>query len=101
RRLPTVADSGVRAHWPRTGLAASLAGAGLAIAAMLAWPGDVPEPTPLPGHAGRPPVQAVGAPRLAAWTLEVVPPAYTGLAARQADALDVRVPEGARLTWTL
>src|SRR5690606_18470546 len=25
RRLPTVADSGVRAHWPRTGLAASLA----------------------------------------------------------------------------
>lgn len=101
RRLPTVADSGVRAHWPRTGLAASLAGAGLAIAAMLAWPGDVPVPTPLPGHAGRPPVQAVGAPRLAAWTLEVVPPAYTGLAARQADALDVRVPEGARLTWTL
>lgn len=48
------------------------------------------------GVAARP-----GVPRLVGQRLRITPPAYTGLAARDADALDGQAVVGTRLEWTL
>lgn len=60
--------------------------------------------------SGRPPALAParegivvppGVPKLVAQALRIAPPAYTGLPARTEATLDVRAPEGSRLSWRL
>lgn len=67
-------------------------------AAILLWP-QRSGVTLAPAHEGLPPLP--GVPRLIAQALEVVPPAYTGLAPRVVTTLDARVPAGSQLRWTL
>jgi hypothetical protein len=83
----------------RTILILSLVAAGL-IAVALLWPraGDGP-PTLAPAQEGLP--IRPGIPRLIAQNLRVIPPAYTGLPARDSATLDTRAPSGSRLEWTL
>jgi hypothetical protein len=49
-------------------------------------------------HEGRPVV--AGIPHLIGIGVRVVPPAYTGIPARDATTLDLRAPQGSRLAWT-
>lgn len=69
-------------------------------AAALLWPraGEGP-PALAPSREGLP--ARPGIPRLVAQNLRIIPPAYTGLPMRDSAALDARVPQGARLEWTL
>ena len=46
-------------------------------------------------------VGMAGEPRLVSATLQVQPPAYTGLATILGESLDAKAPVGARLRWTL
>lgn len=100
-RLPPVASAGVRPAWPRGPIVASLLAATLAAVGLLGWPTATPAPEAVRGPAAPPPAAAHGAPRLTDRALSVTPPAYTGLPARESEALDARVPEGAELAWTL
>jgi hypothetical protein len=70
------------------------------IAGALLWPraGEGP-PTLSPSQEGLP--ARPGVPRLIAQNLRIIPPAYTGLPVRDSASLDARVPQGARLEWTL
>ncbi|MBU7579725.1 MAG: DUF4175 domain-containing protein, partial [Porphyrobacter sp.] len=43
---------------------------------------------------------APGAPRLTGQRVRIVPPAYTGLAPRYSDSLDIRAPQGSRIEWS-
>jgi hypothetical protein len=75
--------------------------AALAFAAAVQF---VPEPAPPPPEMTavrqvRPP--APGVPVLTAQALRVVPPAYTGLPARDLASLDTSAPEGSRVEWHL
>lgn len=54
-----------------------------------------------PGGAGRPNASSAGPPRVAGTRLRIVPPAYTGLPAREQTGLDVRAPAGSRIEWTI
>ncbi|GAA0670323.1 hypothetical protein FHT00_000593 [Sphingomonas insulae] len=70
----------------------------MAAALVAAWP-DRPGAALAPAEEGLPALR--GVPRLTAQALEVVPPAYTGLPPRSSKILDVRVPAGSQLRWTL
>lgn len=73
---------------------------GLAITvALLVWPTQRSADTLAP--SGEEPPTAPGMARLVGQRLRVVPPAYTGLPARDLGELDAKVPQGARLIWTL
>lgn len=86
--------------WSRRAIAVTTTLALALIAAALLWPraGEGP-PSLAPSREGLP--ARPGIPRLAAQNLRIIPPAYTGLPARDSAALDARVPVGARLEWTL
>ncbi|WP_101925077.1 MULTISPECIES: hypothetical protein [Luteimonas] len=69
-------------------------------AAALLWPTSRPQDAAArrgaPASAG-----TAAAPQILAATLQVTPPAYTGLPARDADALSAQAPAGSALRWTL
>lgn len=95
RRIDAVATD-LADPWPWRAIAAAWAVAAVVVAAWWLWP--VPErlaPSD-EGVARRP-----GVPALVGQRLRVVPPAYTGLLARDLDTLDARVPAGSWLEWTL
>ncbi len=68
----------------------------LALTALLLWPRSG---ALAPAHEG--PAPPPGVPHLVGQKLHVVPPAYTGLPARDLASLDGPVPQGSRLEWTL
>jgi hypothetical protein len=70
----------------------------LGIVAVLAWPARSPIAGLTPSVEGGPAVP--GVPRLIGQRLRVLPPAYTGLPARDLPMLDAKVPQGSRLVWT-
>lgn len=101
QRLPSPEASGARVPWPAAGIAASAAAAVLVAAAALLWPAASPvDPSP-DGNRTAPTAAAHVALRLVERSLAITPPAYTGLPAREGEALDASVPEGATLAWTL
>nr|WP_295380562.1 hypothetical protein [Pseudoxanthomonas sp.] len=71
-----------------------------ALTALLAWPAHRPAAVTLAPSDEQVPV-VVGAPRLVAQHLRIVPPAYTRQPARDEASLDTRAPQGSRLQWTL
>ncbi len=90
--------SSPRPEWSGRWLAVAWALAAILVATVLLWPG--PSRPPLaPSAEGI--AAAPGVPRLVGQRLRVVPPAYTGLPARDLDTLDARAPQGSRLIWTL
>lgn len=95
-RLAEAAALDLRPAWAVQRIAAAWAfGLVIGLAAVL-WPppGDpvaVGSPSSSPGV----PVS----PRITGARLRIVPPAYTGLPAREQTALDARVPQGSRVDW--
>ncbi|WP_292132769.1 DUF4175 family protein [Brevundimonas sp.] len=86
----------LRAPWSRWAIVGSvLAGATLGLAAAV-WPHGQSTDAE---HRAAPP--AVAAPKVTRTRLRIVPPAYTGLPAREQPALDARAPEGSRIEWVI
>ncbi len=96
-RLPFVDAGALRPGWQTHAIAGAWI-AGLAIgAAALLWPAaDGSAPLRVAPVAA----VAAGPPRLIGQRLRITPPAYTGLAARDA-GLSARAPVTSRLAWTL
>ena len=89
----------LRPAWSFRALAVTWAAGLAATIAILAWPAP-PRSLPLaPSTEGV--AAAPGIPRLVAQRLTIVPPAYTGLPRSDLPSLDVRMPQGSRLVWTL
>ncbi|NJR78899.1 DUF4175 domain-containing protein [Sphingomonas corticis] len=84
--------------WPVGRIAAAWLAAGALVAAILLWPAAREEPL-APSDEGV--ARVPGVPALTGQRLRVVPPAYTGLPARDLATLDARVPAGSRIEWTL
>jgi hypothetical protein len=99
-RIDRGAPEDLRPDWSRrTLLAVGVIAATLIIAILLGpRPGQGP-PTLAPSQEGLP--ARPGIPRLVAQNLRIIPPAYTGLPARDSASLDARAPQGSRLEWTL
>lgn len=97
-RLAAEAGPDLRPAWSTRTIAATWIAAAIAGAALLWRPAAVPQ-TLGPSTEGLPP--APGIPRLTGQRLRIVPPAYTGLPARDVSTLDARAPAGSRLQWTL
>lgn len=81
-------------------LSASLLGAAAVAAAALAWPTHIAVTEPAP-RAGPTAANDASAVRLVSASVEITPPAYTGLPASQSPELTLRAPEGSRLRWSL
>ncbi len=96
RRL---AEQGVDARpvWPRGALGIAW---GAALGVLLAGWLWAPAPRSAAGSAAGQPAETL-ATRLVQARVRIVPPAYTGLGAREVPALDAEVPAGAQLTWQL
>jgi hypothetical protein len=94
-RLAAVALD-LRPAWSVRRIALAWAGAALALLVLVLWPraGAL-----APAHEGA--ASPPGVPRLVGQRLHVIPPAYTGLPARDLTSLDGQVPQGSRLEWTL
>jgi len=87
-------------RWPVQRLAIGWGVAAAVVAVALMWPGADRGRPALARVTGEG-VAAPGAPRLIGQRLRVIPPGYTGLAARDLRALDARVPEESHVAWTL
>lgn len=81
--------------WARIGLAWAVA---VPLIALLSWTSPS-SPRLAPAREGLPVLP--GVPRLVGQRLRIVPPAYTGLPARDEAVLDAKAPVGSRLEWTL
>ncbi|MET0655021.1 MAG: hypothetical protein ABWY94_05565 [Pseudoxanthomonas sp.] len=99
-RLAEGATPDLRPAWSWPRIAASWIAGMLAIAVLLLWPArQQSEPVLAPSAENLPVVP--GVPRLVAQRLRIVPPAYTGLPARDEASLDAKAPQGSRLQWML
>ena len=99
QRLATSVTPDLRPAWSSPRIAAIWIAGALAITALFFWP-TRQTATVLAPSAENLPVVA-GVPRLVAQRLRIVPPAYTGLPAREEASLDAKAPQGSRLRWTL
>lgn len=101
RRLTEDDAAALKPAWSTHRIGASWTAGLLLAAAILLWPaGDGGALLPgdeTPAAAG----DAATQPRLLSQRLRIVPPAYTGLPAREQAGLDVRAPQGSRLIWLL
>ena len=87
----------LRPPWSRRAIAAAwLASLSVGLAALLLPFSEDGAPSAAAARAAQP----AGPPQLRQARLRIVPPAYTGLPAREQSALDARAPEGSRLEWT-
>lgn len=102
RRLEARAEEAAKLDlnppWSRRSIAVAWAAAMVLAAAILLWPAARTESAASTDPAAP---AAAGPPVLTSFSLRVVPPAYTGLPAREQTTLDASVPEGSRLEWTV
>ncbi|MGV8930618.1 MAG: hypothetical protein ACOH1R_00690 [Luteimonas sp.] len=92
----------LRPRWRTRTLSISALLALIALVAIVSWParqGAAPGGAVLRQTAS--PGAAIATPRLLRQRLDIHPPAYTGLPARQQATLDANVPAGATVQWTL
>jgi hypothetical protein len=99
QRLTTSEAPDLRPAWSFSRIAVTWIAGALAIAAIVFWP-TRPTAAALAPSTENLPVVA-GVPRLVGQRLRIVPPAYTGLPARDEASLDAKAPQGSRLQWTL
>jgi hypothetical protein len=99
QRLRDRAPPDLRPAWPWRMIAPAWLLAAVAVAWTLAWP--MATPVPSAGADGPRAVAAIGKPELRSASLRIVPPAYTGIAPSESDALDAQAPVGSRLHWRL
>jgi hypothetical protein len=95
-RIAEARSLDLRPPWSRRAIAAAwLGGLTVGLAAVLLPVGGAGTRPSAPARAAPP----AGPPQLTQARLRIVPPAYTGLPAREQTGLDARVPEGSRLEW--
>jgi hypothetical protein len=97
-RIAEAATVDLRPAWSRRWIASSWGAGVVLILAVLIWP-EPGQPLLAPQNATA--SSPAGAPRITGARLRIVPPAYTGLPARQQSALDARAPEGSRIEWVV
>lgn len=86
----------LRPPWSRRAIVAAwLVGLAVSLAALLLPFGGADIPSSGPARAALP----AGPPQLRQGRLRIIPPAYTGLPARDQADLNGRAPEGSRLEW--
>ena len=88
----------LRAPWSWRPITAAWSAAAVLCVAILLWPSATP---PSAASPDLPRSAAAGPPVLTSLRLRIIPPAYTGLPAREQATLDASVPEGSRLEWTV
>lgn len=98
-RLAEIDPASLADQWPRRRIALAWGLGAAALAAIALWQMQDSAPPPLAPVADST-AAAPGAPRLTGQRVRIVPPAYTGLAPRYADSLDIRAPAGSRIAWT-
>jgi hypothetical protein len=84
--------------WSQRRISASWILGALALACVLVWHGQraaEPELAEVASEA----TAAPGEPLLTGQRVRIIPPAYTGLPARDVDSLDIRAPAGSRIEW--
>ena len=89
----------LRAPWPVAALGGSLLLAVLICTALIRWP--ITAQTGSPTAAQVVPLAANGAPRLLGASVQITPPAYTGLPVREVPELSFKAPTGSVLQWSL
>lgn len=99
QRLQERSAPDLRPAWSSSRIAAAWITGAVLIAAILLWPARQTTVALAPSTENLP--QVAGVPRLVAQRLRIVPPAYTGLPARDEASLDAKAPQGSRLQWTL
>jgi hypothetical protein len=99
QRLRERAPPDLRPAWPWRLIVPAWGLAAVAVAWTLAWPTAPPAPSAAPGASRV--VATAGQPELRSARLRIAPPAYTGIAPGETDALDAQGPVGARLQWRL
>ncbi|PZQ43323.1 MAG: DUF4175 domain-containing protein, partial [Phenylobacterium zucineum] len=97
-RAGEAANLDLNPPWSRRPIAIAWVAALILFVAILLWPAARTE-----SAASTDPAAPAGAgpPVLTSFRLRIVPPAYTGLPAREQSTLDASVPEGSRLEWTI
>jgi len=101
QRLLALPTPDLRERWPLPQLALLWVAAALLIVAVLRWPGAAPPPHAPQVVAATITAAAAAHTRIVSPQLQVTPPAYTGRAAFALTTLDARVPERARVRWSL
>jgi len=99
QRLATTVAPDLRSAWSSSRIAATWIVGALGVALLVFWPSRQATTALAPSTENLPAV--AGVPRLVAQRLRIVPPAYTGLAARDEASLDTKAPQGSHLRWTL
>jgi hypothetical protein len=99
QRLATTAAPDLRPAWSSPRIAATWITGALGVALLVFWPSRQATTALALSTENLPAV--AGVPRLVAQRLRIVPPAYTGLAARDEASLDTKAPQGSQLRWTL
>lgn len=90
----------LRPAWSRRAILGAGAASALIVLAGLLAPGLVGDGRQGRAVAAQDAAPPAAPPRLTRARLRIVPPAYTGLPAREQTALDARVPEESRLEWS-
>ena len=99
QRLAERSTPDLRPAWSSSRIAATWIAGAAVVAALVLWPTRQETAVLAPSTENMPVV--AGVPRLVGQRLHIVPPAYTGLPARDEADLDVKAPQGSHLQWTL
>jgi hypothetical protein len=99
QRLAEHRTPDLRPAWSSSRITATWITGALAVATLVFWPARQSTAVLAPSTENLPVV--AGVPRLVGQRLRIVPPAYTGLPARDEASLDAKAPQGSRLQWTL
>jgi hypothetical protein len=95
-RLADAEALDLRPAWSTPRIAVSLAAGLVVVLAAIAWPTPAED---APGRVSTSPPAEAAPLRITGARLRIVPPAYTGLPAREQAAMDARVPTGSRVDW--
>ena len=101
QRMENTQAPDLRAPWRSGLLLASFVLAGACIAAVLLWPPRPSARNPAPAATANARARPTLPPKLIAATIDIRPPAYTGLPERRIDTLQAKVPERSTLRWRL
>ncbi len=100
RRIESDPAPDLRPRWPLGNIARNALLAMIVAFAALWWRPSPSQVAPTT-HSVAQPAERIGDVQLVAQRIDIQPPAYTGLAARKESTLQVKVPEGSMLRWTL
>jgi len=100
-RVTSLADVDLREPWPLKIIALSFLVSALLFAVAVYWPHARSSAVTTTAEGVSTPASVSIPVRLIGQSIGIQPPAYTGLAPRQERNLQVKFPEGSRLSWNL